>query len=99
MTAKTLQEYAKLSAQIKELEGKRDGMKIDIISDLNGMATKKQVTDFGTFSMGERIVYAFTRATEKLMFEAKNAQEREINLGKAKVKSKTEYLRFQGKGK
>jgi len=94
---KQFEEYARLSAQIKELEGKRDSIKIGIISDLNDTSTRKQVTDFGTFSIFSRTTYKFTRATESLMFEAKNAEKREIDLGKAKVKSTMESLRFQGK--
>lgn len=97
MTNKTLQEYANLSAQIKELEGKRAQVGIGIFSALSDLGTKKHVTNFGTFSLTTRTTYKFTKATESLMYDAKEAERREIDLGKAKVKSTTESLRFQSK--
>lgn len=45
-----LKMFAKLQGQIKELEGKRDQMKADIVEAMTTEGTTKQETEWGTFT-------------------------------------------------
>jgi hypothetical protein len=51
MESTMYQDYAKLKAKIKELEGKAKQLEIDLINDLSDMQGNKLETAFATFSL------------------------------------------------
>lgn len=53
-------EYAKVKAQIRELEGKAKQMEIDLIKDLADMDGHKLMTEFATFTLIGKKKYQYT---------------------------------------
>lgn len=93
MDKKSLQAYAKLQAQIKELEGKRDSTKIAILEAFEKEGIEKQETTFGTFTRAHKTTYSYSDKIDIMVEKVKLAKIREEEKGIAKV-SKSEYLVF-----
>lgn len=96
---KTYREYAKIKAQIKELEEKAKQMEMPIISELDGLDGHKLMTDYATFTLMGRKKWKYTNdltEKEKLMKEKikfmKHAEEIE---GKAELLEDGWMLRCQ----
>lgn len=96
MDKKQLQAYAKLQAQIKELEGKRDGMKVTILEAFDKDGIEKQETTFGTFTRAHKTTYKYSDKVNALAEKVKLAKIVEEEKGIAKS-STSEYLVFTTK--
>lgn len=81
MDKKQLQAYAKVQAQIKELEGKRDGMKIAILEAFEKDGIEKQETTFGTFTRAQKVTYKYSEKVEALVEKVKLTKVREEEKG------------------
>ena len=86
-----LKAFAKLQGQIKELEGKRDQMKADIVEAMTTEGTTKQETEWGTFTVAARRNYKYSQKVSDLNDKVKLLKIKEEENGTAKV-SITEYL-------
>ena len=93
MNTKTLQAFAKVQAQIKELEGKRDGLKVEIMAEMEKNKTSKLETTFGKFTIGSHASWTYSEKVESLVEKVKLQQIKEQETGKA-TKSETQYLLF-----
>jgi len=94
MNKKVMVEYAKITAEMKALEEKRDALKESILGEMSKEGMTKAETDFGVFSIASRTSYEYTDAITKLKEKVKLAELKEQKTGKAKEKV-TEYLYFK----
>lgn len=86
-------EYAKLDAQIKELEGKKEVMRLEIIKSLDKNEVTCEVTKYGTFTKANRTSYKYSDKVAALAEKVKLAKIREEEKGIATA-SVTNYLVF-----
>lgn len=96
MDKKQLQTYAKLQAQIKELEGKRDSLKVDILVAFEKDGIEKQETTFGTFTVAHKTTYKYSDKIVSLTEKLKIAKVKEEEKGIA-TPSTSEYIVFSTK--
>lgn len=93
MNKASLKAFAKLQGQIKELEGKRDQMKVEIVEALTKEGVTKEVTNWGTFTRALRTSYKYSEKIDALVEKVKLAKISEEEKGIAQAIS-TEYLVF-----
>ena len=93
-TQTPVEEYAELTAKIKELEDKKTALNLKIVEEMNDSGQTNQDTVFGTFLVAWRKTWKYTTETEYLEVQLKEAKTREQNTGKAIVDKQVEYLRF-----
>ncbi len=91
-----LKEYAKLQAQIKELEGKRDQVKVEIIEGFHKEGIDKVESDFGRFTIANRTSYTYSEKVKTLETKVKLQKIKEEETGVAEPRV-TEYLVFAAK--
>jgi hypothetical protein len=82
-TLDNYQEYAMLSAQIKELDAKRKQLSINILSDMENQGMEKYGTKFGTFSIRYRKKYKYSDDVKKAEDHYKMLKNREEKMGTA----------------
>jgi len=91
-----LQEYAKLQAKIKELDAVADALKIDIMADFHANNIEEPIhSPFGTFALGSRKTYQYSKRVLTLEDEVKQLKRNEEDSGKAKVVKLSEYLTYR----
>jgi hypothetical protein len=93
MNTDLLKEYAKVQAKIKELEGKRDTIKVDIITELESTNTAELPTDYGTFSMIPKKTWTYSAKVAELAEKLKLTQTKEQQKGIATCEI-ANYLKF-----
>lgn len=86
-------EYAKLDAQIKELEEKKKQMRLDIVAHLEEEGIDKEETKFGIFTKVPKTMYKYSEKVEAMIEKVKLAKIREEEKGLAQA-STTYYLLF-----
>lgn len=91
-----LKEYAKLQAQIKELEGKRDTIKLEIIDGFHKEGIDKVESDYGRFTIANRTSYTYSEKVKALETKVKLQKIKEEETGVAEARN-TEYLVFAPK--
>lgn len=85
--------YAKLKAAEKVAKAKASELAIDIIEDFHkNKLDSKLPTEFGTFSLCKKPKYKYSKKVETLEAEVKQLKHNEVDSGKAKVESISEYL-------
>lgn len=93
---KTLNRYAELSIQIKDLEAQRSALKPEIVEEFTSQGVEKLESDYGTFSVIRTSTWKYSKKTQKQAEELKIAQVREQEKGIAKA-TVNESIRFQAK--
>lgn len=86
-------EYAKLDAQIKALEAKKQEMRLSIVKGLEKQGIESEVTKFGTFTVAEKKTYTYSDKITALAEKVKLAKIREEDKGIATASIAT-YLVF-----
>ena len=88
-----LKEYAKLKASEKVAKARAAELSIDIVSDFHANKLESKLsTDFGTFSLGVRNTYLYSKKTTELEKQVRQLKKNEEDSGKVKIIKTTEYL-------
>lgn len=93
MKQELLKRYVGIEKRYKELEAEREAIRLEILEDMQKNDTIKAETDFGSFSVCEKTVWAYSPAVKKLEDKVKIEKDKEQKKGKAKP-SITSYLKF-----
>lgn len=86
-----LQQLEKVESAYKAIELERTELRTKIVDMLKKESVEKAVTDFGTFTVGKRTVWAYTQAVKTLEEKVKLAKVKEQQKGLA-TEGTTEYL-------
>lgn len=90
---KIYEEYAVLTAQIKDLQNKKDALAVDILKDMVGNGLESQKLPIGKFTVAKvtRWTYpeSITEAQDKL-----DAKKEKMKLTGEAVSQETDSLRF-----
>lgn len=91
---KTLyQEYALLEAQLKEIEIKKEQLRVHILKDMIAKGAEKIETDMGSFTVTKLKKWEYPKEVEALKDEYEAAKVQAQNTGDATFTEK-ESLRF-----
>ena len=93
-TQTPVEEYAELTAQIKELEDKKTALNLKIVEEMNNEGVSNRETDFGELLLAWRKTWRYSTDTEMLEVELKEAKKREENNKTAVIEKQSQYLRF-----
>ena len=89
-----LRTYSDVCRQIKELETQKEMIQGMVMDHLNTQETKKVISPFGTFSVGERKTWKYTDDVAMAKEEMQAIMEEEEKNGKATVSVAT-FIRYQ----
>lgn len=94
MDKETLQKYAEIKAQIKELEAQAEELKPGIVEYmLLAEAEKVELTGYGNFTLEKRRTWTFSPEVENFRVELKVAEAKEKAEGKASY-NETPVLKY-----
>jgi len=88
-------EYARLTAQKKDLEGRINALKVDILSEMTEAKVTKIKTDVGNFTKACKTTWKYTDKVKTLEDKLKVEKIKEQEKGDATA-NLTEYLVFKG---
>jgi len=89
-----LQKYAELRAQMSALQDQESLLKMRILQDLEKRGVKTEKTIFGSFTVGEKKNYTYSKKIQSMEENLKLAQFKEREQGKVKIKI-TKYLTYK----
>lgn len=87
------EEYALLDAQIKDLENKKDSLRVNILKDMVEKGETKVKTTMGNFSVTKLKKWEYSDAVSELNEKYKALKAKEESTGVATY-TETESLRF-----
>ncbi len=93
MKKELLSEYVKIQQKIDELDAVKTALREKILKDLAKTPEKKEVTDWGTFTVVPLTKWEYTPAVKALEDKVKIAKDKEQKKGLAKAVV-SESLRF-----
>jgi len=94
MNKKVMAEFVKITSELKALEEKREALRESIVQEMDSEKLTKVESDYGVFSIAQRVSYEYTDAVAKLKEKVKLAEIKEQKTGKAKERV-TAYLYFK----
>lgn len=95
MNNKILSEYAKLEAEYRAFEAKREAMRAEIVALFREKKIDKiEDPDLGLFTIGRRTSWEYTEGVKKIEERLKIAKTKEQQKGLAKAKE-SEYLLYK----
>lgn len=89
-----LQQYIKLEIEYKELEARKQALRLEILNEMNKEKMQKVDTDFGSFTVCTKKSWKYTPAVSALEEKLKIARIKEQDRGVAKA-VESEYLLFK----
>lgn len=94
MNKKVMAEFVKITSELKALEEKREALRESIVQEMDREKLTKVESDYGVFSIAQRVSYEYTDAIKKLKEKVKLAELKEQKTGKATERI-TQYLYFK----
>lgn len=90
---KIYEEYAVLSAQIKDLQNKKDAITADILADMVSQGLESQKLPLGKFTIAKVKKWAFPESITKAQDEL-DAQKEQMKITGEATATETDSLRF-----
>lgn len=92
MKTKLFQEYVYIKNEIAKLQEKESAIKSSIIEEMQKNSLDKIESDFGKFTVAQRLSYTYSDKVSDLEEKVKIAKHKEVEKGVAKIKSTTNYI-------